>query len=196
MCFDPSAMKMRFLLAALIALAAGGCAVFGDDEPTYETVSPHDARLSFAWPALAGASTRFRKAIRAEEGYRVERGRWEMPAGARAELMVIEALGAKGLTTPDDPKAELINFPDAVRLKAAFGILYQSETAVGPALWRRFVAGDRSCMVFSQRWGGGREGPVRRTFFGYYCAAPGTPFTIQDAQQALKTVSLNAGRAR
>ncbi|MEX2614880.1 MAG: hypothetical protein WD767_02175 [Alphaproteobacteria bacterium] len=182
----------KFLTLCFAAALLGACGSLDSGAPSYNTVADTQARLFFDAPALSAAQARHRRAERAESGYRVERARWDAPSGVTAELMLIEALTPKGLDVPDDPKMEAANFPDLVRLKAAFGELYQSETAMGPSIWRRFVAGDRSCVIFSQRWDGGPGTPATRTLFGYYCAGPGDTFTLQDAQAVLLTAGIRA----
>lgn len=175
----------KFLILCFAAVMLSACGSLGGDEPSYNTVLNTQARLYFDAPALAGALSRHRRAERAESGYRVERARWDAGTGVIAELMLIEALTPKGLEVPDDPKMEVANFSELVRLNATYGELYQSETAMGPAIWRRFVAGDRVCAIFSQRWDDGPGTPAIRTLFGYYCAAPGATFTLQDVQAVL-----------
>ena len=175
----------KFLILCFAAAMLSACGSLGGDEPSYNTVLNTQARLYFDAPALAGALSRHRRAERAESGYRVERARWDAGTGVIAELMLIEALTPKGLEVPDDPKMEVANFSELVRLNATYGELYQSETAMGPAIWRRFVAGDRVCAIFSQRWDDGPGTPAIRTLFGYYCAAPGATFTLQDVQAVL-----------
>ena len=147
-------------------------------------IVPYDeARIHIMSPAVRYGATAF-------EGIRAY---WNADRGQRAELMLIEALNAQGLDVPDDPRDEIVNFNSLVDLKASFGEMYQSDTGMGPAAWRRFVAGNRICVIFSQRWNDGPKTPVIRTFFGYYCAAPGETFTLYDAQSLLRTVSISAG---
>ena len=185
---------MKYTLKALLSiLFAGLVGAMPGESPPYDTVAPNKARMLFTAPALAGVRAVHLKAVRGQAGYRVERARWDTGAGGRAELMLIEALNPKGLDLPDDPRDELINFTSLIDLKASFGELYQSDTGMGPAVWRRFVAGDRTCVIFSQRWDDGPKTPVIRTLFGYYCAAPGGTFTLQDAQSLLQSVYITAG---
>jgi len=194
-CFDPATIKytLKALLSILFAGLVGACGALPGESPPYDTVAPNKARLLITAPALAGVRAVHLKAVRGQAGYRVERARWDTGAGGRAELMLIEALNPKGLDLPDDPRDELINFTSLIDLKASFGELYQSDTGMGPAVWRRFVAGDRTCVIFSQRWDDGPKTPVIRTLFGYYCAAPGGTFTLQDAQSLLQSVYITAG---
>lgn len=192
--FDRAAMKYTLgtLRSILFAGLVGACGTLPGDGPSYDPVTANQARLAIATPALANIRAVHLKAVRDKAGYQVERASWDAGRGARAELMLIEALSAKGLEVPEDPRDELINFTGVVEFKANFGELYQSETAMGPAAWRRFVTGDRACVVFSQRWDGGANTPVIRTLFGYYCAAPGAAFTLQDAQSVLRTIRITA----
>ncbi len=178
------------LRCAFLALIVSGCSFDLGGGPSYDEVSSDKARLAFAWRTLAGAKVQHRWAERGEAGYRVERARWDGKGGEQAELMLIEALNAKGLEVPDDPKDELANFTDIVHLQTTFGPLYQSNTAVGPAVWRRFVAGDRSCVILNQRWDGGANTPIVRTLFGYYCAPPGATYTVHDAEATIKTINV------
>ena len=178
-------MRMPARSAIAFALLLGACAGSGEPPP-YDAVPAGAARLYFDAPELGGAAARHFHAEHGEAGYSVDRARWDAPGGAAAELMLIETRNPNGLAVPGDPRDEVANFADLVKLKATFGTLYQSETAVGPAIWRRFVAGDKSCVVFSQRWDKGAGTPVERTLFGYYCAAPGVAFDLQDAQGVLR----------
>jgi hypothetical protein len=194
-CFDPATMKytLKALLAILFAGFVSACSALPGESPAYDTIAADKARLLITAPALAGVRAVHLKAVRREAGYRVERARWDASAGSGAELMLIEALNPKGLDLPDDPRDELINFITLIDLKARFGELYQSDTGMGPAMWRRFTAGGRACVIFLQRWDDGPKTPVIRTLFGYYCAAPGGTFTLHDAQSVLKTVYITAG---
>jgi len=187
-------MKYTFktLLSILFAGLVGACGALPGDGPSYDPVAASAARLVIDAPALAGVRAVHLKAVRDAAGYRVERSRWESNRGGQAELMLIEALNAKGLEVPDDPRDELINFTTLIDLKASFGELYQSDTGMGPAVWRRFTAGGRACVIFSQRWDDGPETPVTRTLFGYFCDAPGANFTLQDAQSVLRTIRIAA----
>ena len=184
---------LKTLLSILFAGLVGACGMFRGEEPSYEAVAATQARLIIDAPAFAGIRAVQLQAVRDKAGYRVERARWNADRGQRAELMLIEALNAQGLDVPDDPRDEIVNFTSLVDLKASFGEMYQSDTGMGPAAWRRFVAGNRICVIFSQRWNDGPKTPVIRTFFGYYCAAPGETFTLYDAQSLLRTVSISAG---
>lgn len=180
------------LFTGLFAGLVGACGALPGEGPSYDPVAANDARLVIAAPALAGIRAVHLKAVRDKAGYRVERARWDSGRGGRAELMLIEALGAKGLEVPEDPRDELINFTTLIDLKTSFGELYQSDTGMGPAVWRRFTGGGRACVIFSQRWDDGPRTPVVRTLFGYYCAAPGATFTLRDAQSLLRTIRISA----
>jgi hypothetical protein len=183
-------MRLRRLAPFGLALVLGACAGTGEPPP-YDAVPASAARLSFAAPGLQGEAARHFHADREEAGYTVDRSRWDAPGGAAAELMMIETRNPRGLAVPGDPQDEVANFADLVKLKSTFGTLYQSETAMGPAIWRRFVAGDRSCVIFSQRWDKGPGTPVERTLFGYYCAPSGVPFDLQDAQAVLRFAAIS-----
>ncbi len=184
---------LKTLLSIVFAGLAGACGALPGDSPPYDAVAAKDARLIIAAPAFANVRAVHRKAVRDKAGYRVERARWDAGRGGQAELMLIEALTAKSLDVPDDPRDELINFTALIDLKTIFGQLYQSNTAMGPAVWRRFTAGGRACIIFSQRWGDGPKTPVNRTLFGYYCAASGATFTLRDARAMLRTIGIAAG---
>ena len=179
-------------LSAGIAIVLSACGSLDSGAPSYDTISAQQARLYFDAPAFSGATGEHRRADRRDSGYAVERAYWENRAGISAETMLIEALQPKGLQVPDDPQDEIANFVELVPLKVTFGKLYQSETAMGPAIWRRFVAGDRSCVIFSQRWDDGPGTPATRTLFGYNCAASGEVFTLQDAQAVLRHAGIRA----
>lgn len=174
-----------------MALAIAGCTLFGGKSTIeYEPISVNQTRLIFSEPMLTEATTRFRVAERTPSGNRIERGRWDGLFGDRAELMLIESHSAKGINSPEDPRDLIDDFRGLIRLKAAFGDLYQSKTSMGVAVWRRFVAGDRSCLIFSQRWDSGSDTPVSRILAGYYCAKPGGTYTIQDAQKTLLKIGI------
>jgi len=174
-----------------MALAMTGCTLFGGDSGINYTPLPvSQTRLIFSEPTLVEATVSFRVADQTVSGNRIERGRWDGLFDDRAELMLIESLSAKGINSPEDPRDLIDDFRGLVRLKAAFGDLYQSDTVMGRAIWRRFVTGDRSCIIFNQRWDSGPETPVSRTLAGYYCAKPGGTYTIQDAQKTLLTISI------
>ncbi len=196
MCFDPGAMMKRIqikpvVLGAIVGLALAGCALFGDDSGiSYKALPVSDTRLIFAEPALREATAQFQVAQRTASGNRIERGRWNGLFGEQAELMLIETLTSRGVNAPADPRDLIGDFRGLVQLKASFGDLYQSDTGAGPAIWRRFSSGDRSCVIFSQRWDSGPGTPVVRILSGYYCAKPGGTYTIQDAQATLRTISL------
>ena len=175
------------LLAATILLSACG-GFFGDDGIAYRTESPVKARLVFAADALRGAIVRYKIARNPPAGQRIERARWDTRTGIKAELMLIEA--PTGARRPPDPRDLTGDFPGLIRLNASFGDLYESETANGNALWRRFVAGDRTCMIFRQDLAGLAEVPGSRLLSGYYCARPGATFTVLDAAATLRTVGL------
>lgn len=182
---------LNCLLTVLMALAIAGCTLFGGESTVeYEPLPVNQTRLIFSEPTLVEATTSFRVAERTPSGNRIERGRWDGLFGDRAELMLIESKAAKGVNSPEDPRNLIDDFRGLVRLKAAFGDLYQSNTSMGVAVWRRFVAGDRSCLIFSQRWGDGSNTPVPRILAGYYCAKPGGIYTIQDAQATLLTIGI------
>jgi hypothetical protein len=188
-------MHRRTLPTLATALLLGACSLFGGDgEPKYDQLPDVQSRLYFDAPELGGAQVQHFHADRKEAGYTVERARWDAEKGATAELMLIETKNPKGLEVPDDPKGEADKFPDLVKLRASYGKLYQSNTAMGPSIWRRLAAGDHSCVIFSQRWDNGRGTPVTRTLFGYYCAPPGQPFTVQEAQAVLRHAGIRAQR--
>jgi hypothetical protein len=196
MCFDPPAMtkpyRFRFAVTGAVAgLALAGCALFGDDaEIPYKALPAAKAHLVFSAPALSGAAVSFRIAEETAAGHRLEHGRWDGRSGARAELMLAENNTGTGISSPADPRDLTGDFPDLVRLEATFGDLYQSDTALGPSVWRRLVAGDRTCVIFRQHWDSGPETPVFRTLTGYYCEKLGGTFTVQDAAAILRTVSV------
>lgn len=181
--------RSAILFAGLLAILAG-CGFFDDSAIPYKSIPASATRLIFAAPALREATVRFRVAEMIEAGKRIEHGRWDGLRGERAELMLTEALTEAGITAPEDPRALTARFPGLVRLKASFSELYESDTAVGPALWRRFVAGDSSCVIFRQHWDNGSGTAAIRVLSGYYCAPPGGVFTVQDAAATLHTVSV------
>lgn len=182
---------LNCFLAVLMVLAIAGCTSFGGESAVeYKSLSANQTRLIFSEPTLVEATTSFRVTERTPSGNRIERGRWDGLFGDRAELMLTDSKSAKGINSPEDPRDLVDDFRGLIRLNAAFGDLYQSNTSMGVAVWRRFVAGDRSCLIFSQRWDSGPDTPVSRILAGYYCAKPGGTYTIQDAQSTLLTIGI------
>lgn len=181
------------LLAATLLLSGCG-GFFGNNGIAYRTESQAGSRLVFAADSLRGATVRYKVAKNLPAGQRIERARWDTRTGIMAELMLTEA--PTGTRKPQDPRDLTGDFPGLIRLNASFGDLYQSETANGTALWRRFVAGDRTCMIFRQDLASRAEVPGSRLLSGYYCAGPGATFTVLDATATLRTVGLKQNQAK
>lgn len=185
-------MTLRTVFGSIVLSAAallGGCiSHFGDPGTGYRFLPADKARLVFAAAPLMAATARYRIADNPPEAHYIERGRWDTRDGIVAELMLVEARA--GTRMPSDPKDLTSDFPGLIRLNAAFGDLYESETAVGTALWRRFVTGTRTCVIFRQNLTGRPKAPGARVLSGYYCASPGATFTVLDAAAILRAAGL------
>jgi hypothetical protein len=179
------------IIFSILGIALTGCTLFEDSpDIPYSALPAAGSRLVFNERTLTNASTQFKLASRTLSGNRIERGRWDVASGAQAELRLTETLTSHGINAPADPRDMTGGFADLIQVRASFGELYQSDTGAGPAIWRRFVTGDRSCVIFNQRWDSGEGTPVIRTLAGYYCAKPGGTYTIQDTQRTLRTINV------
>ncbi len=135
-----------------------------------------------------------------EEGVLEQRRDWRGPPDypAEAALVLRRQVGApeKPLVSAGDadPMDALAHWPKFQARTPTPQTLYATTNALGPALWRRFLAGPEICLVFHQRFADAAD-LVRRSLSGYFCAPPGEALSEGQAETVLQSVRVWEGDA-
>ncbi len=207
------AVQRLWILGVLVIGLAGGCNELGwnpldpafqaeQERKAFEELGPRPppARLSISLDVFDGGSSLYEERPVLEEGVleqrRDWRGRPDYPA--MAALVLRRQIGAPEdpLTSAGDvdPIDALAHWPDFQARNPTPQTLYATTNALGPALWRRFIAGPEICVVFHQRVAEA-DGLVRRSLSGYFCAPPGESLTEGQAETVVQSVRVWDGDA-
>ena len=183
------------LAAGLWMAVLGGCAVSDYQRPTIETVPPGDERIVFAADVFrdkAPERVRFTDIWQRKE-YALFRG-----GGAQAEIIYS--------TTTTPVFTVVLNYEFMVddmvetwnlnrKHTKAWDESRRVEAPLGPFFYKpyRLVGADRACFGFATEWDHRGDDPDNRpskVLFGYYCAKPGAPLSLDRMEDLIQTIGV------
>ena len=183
------------LAAGLWMTVLGGCAVSDYQRPTIETVPPGDERIVFAADVFrdkAPERVRFTDIWQREE-YALFRG-----GGAQAEILYSTTTTPVFTVVLDyqfmvDDMVETWNLNR--KHTKAWGESRRVEAPLGPFFYKpyRLVGADRACFGFATEWDHRGDDPEYRpskVLFGYYCAKPGAPLSLDTMEDLIQTIGV------
>lgn len=199
---------MQNLTKILLFLAAcgftAGCDEFGwnpldpespDTFSANRTVVPAPpVLLQMDLPTLNDSASFYDERRDLEQALLIRRRTWRGPPGNAVEASMIEIRHLEYVPIGAAPTpSDAVIYWERLKIRNLdFQVLYESRNAVGPVLWRRFVMGPQVCVLFTQGVAPESEA-ITRHLLGYYCAAPGEPFTDGQAETVVRAVRVQEG---
>ncbi len=186
----------RPILAAAVSMTVlGGCAFSDYQRPTIERVGAGDGRIVFAADVFREAAperVRFTDIWQREE-YALFRG-----GGAQAEILysttttpVFTVVLEYRLMVDDMVETWNLNRKHA----KAWDESRKVEAPLGPFFYKpyRLVGADRACFGFATEWDHRGDDPDNRpskVLFGYFCAKPGAPLSLDRMEDLIQTIGV------
>lgn len=193
-------IKMFSILLACLVLS--GCDELGWNplDPTMlgaSSATSYDApaiMLAFSLPTLNDSASFYDEMFNPETGELQRRRSWRGPPenDVSASLVEVRRLDGGELFAPPEPEDAIRFWQRLINRTIDFEDRYESENAIGPVLWQRFVTGSNICVVFSQGWSpdgwpAAGTAPTRH-LVGYYCAPSGTALSAGQAETVVRAV--------
>ncbi len=150
--------------------------------------------LQMDLPTLNDSASFYDERRDLENALLLRRRTWRGPPGNAVEASLIEIrhLEYVPIGAPPPPSGAA-QYWDRLKARSLdFQVLYESRNAVGPVLWRRFLMGPQICVLFTQGVAPESDA-ITRQLLGYYCAAPGEPFTDGQAETVIRAVRVQEG---
>ena len=145
--------------------------------------------LAFSLPTLNDSASFDDERVDPETGELQRRRSWRGPPenDVAASLIEIRRVDGGAMPPAPDPVEATAYWQRLADRRLDFRDAYESENAIGPVVWQRFIMGSNICVIFSQGWTPD-GGPPRRHLVGYYCAPSGTELSAGQAETVVRSV--------
>ena len=184
-------MRKYSNISVLAAIASIGLTAQAAELGTeWRSLRPGETMIQFRAPALAQAQKRFVKSSSADGSTTLEIGIWMSGRSRHPKAWVLyEELDSEHYFID---KRDLKEFTKSLSYFKDESVTWvgdgSTRNAQGKISYRLFNVGDLACGAFRQYWGTvvWSEGGDNRSFVGYFCGDPGTSFTNEELERALK----------
>lgn len=180
-------------MVALLGL--GACAELGWNplDPAYVPAEqqvdlPRPKTLSFDLATLDGMPPAYKASVLSDPLRADRRMTWtgDQTTRPQASLLVRHSLDETALAYPADPKDAIAYWPDLAWRSLDFRTLFETRNGLGEALWRRFVMGPFTCVVFQQT-------VETKILAGYYCSPAGDELRPGQAETVVQSARFEEG---